>query len=64
MNHIEQIPRALISVSEAARVIGVSRSFAYELVASGHLTSVRLGRRVLVPISAIDDLVARSRVDN
>lgn len=63
MNDIEQIPRALISVSEAARVIGVSRSFAYELVASGLLSSVRLGRRVLVPVSAIDDLVARSRVD-
>ncbi|MHB8378740.1 MAG: excisionase family DNA-binding protein [Acidimicrobiales bacterium] len=63
MNQSEQIPRALISVSEAARVIGVSRSYAYELVASGLLTSVRLGRRVLIPISAIDDLIAQSRVD-
>jgi len=63
MNQSEQIPRALISVSEAARVIGVSRSYAYELVASGQLISVRLGRRVLIPISAIDDLIAQSRVD-
>jgi excisionase family DNA binding protein len=63
VSQVEQIPRALISVNEAARVIGVSRSFAYELVASGHLTSVRLGRRVLVPVSAIDDLITRNRVD-
>ena len=63
MNQSEQIPRALISVSEAARVIGVPRSYAYELVASGQLISVRLGRRVLIPISAIDDLIEQSRVD-
>ena len=64
MSQSEQVPRALISVSEAARVIGVSRSYAYELVASGLLASVRLGRRVLVPVSAIDDLIAQCRVDS
>jgi excisionase family DNA binding protein len=59
----EQLPRALISVKEAARLIGVPRSYAYELVASGHLASVRLGRRVLVPVSAIDDLIAQGHID-
>jgi len=63
MNQSEQIPRTLISVNEAAHVIGVSRSYAYELVASGLLRSVRLGRRILIPISAIDDLVTQSRVE-
>lgn len=63
MNQNGQLPRALISVNEAARVIGVSRSYAYELVASGLLTSVRLGRRVLVPISAIEDLIVQCRAD-
>jgi len=63
VNQSEQIPRALMSVNEAARVIGISRSYAYELVTSGHLASVRLGRRVLVPISAIDDLITQCRVD-
>jgi excisionase family DNA binding protein len=63
MSQNDQIPRALISVNEAARVIGVSRSYAYELVASGILASVRLGRRVLVPVSAIDDLIAQCLVD-
>jgi excisionase family DNA binding protein len=63
VNQSEQLPRALISVNEAARVIGVSRSYTYELVASGDLASVRLGRRVLVPISAIDDLITQRLVD-
>ncbi|HQU26664.1 MAG TPA: excisionase family DNA-binding protein [Acidimicrobiales bacterium] len=52
-----------MSVGEAARVLAISRSYAYELVASGFLSSVRLGRRVLVPLSAVDDLLARSQDD-
>lgn len=56
-----QLPRVLMSVTEAARVLGVSRSYTYELVAAGVLASVRLGRRVLIPSWTIDDLVARSR---
>ena len=48
--------RVAISVREAGDLLGVSRSFAYELVASGELRSIRLGRRILVPLSAIDEL--------
>ncbi len=60
---VERVPRALISVAEAARVLGVSRSYAYELISSGFLSSIRLGRRVLVPLTAIDDLLAREAGD-
>lgn len=52
------IERKLISVGEAAAILSVSRSFAYEMVTAGVLISVRLGRRVLVPVSALDDLIA------
>ena len=55
------LPRILISVTEAAQALGVSRSYAYQLVTTGFLDSVRLGRRVLVPVSAIEELVARER---
>ena len=54
----ESLPRMLVSVTEASRALGVSRSFAYELVAAGVLKSIRLGRRVLVPVSALEDLIA------
>jgi len=50
--------RLLISVPEAAQLLSVSKSFTYELVASGALESVQLGRRVLVPVGAIDRLIA------
>jgi excisionase family DNA binding protein len=41
--------RLVGSVTEAGQLLGVSRAFAYELAARGELTTIRLGRRVLVP---------------
>lgn len=64
MNHRDQLPRLLVSVNEAARVLGISRSYAYELVAAGILVPVRLGRRVLIPIAAIEELVANAASDH
>ena len=48
----------LLAVSEAAELLGISRAHAYRLVACGDLPSVRLGRRVLIPVSAIRALAA------
>lgn len=45
---LEQIPLAL-SIPEAAKMLGISRSLAYELAARGELHTVRLGRRIVVP---------------
>ena len=60
----EPLPRLLMSVEEAASVLGISRSYAYELVAAGVLIPVRLGRRVLIPISTIHELISRSRSED
>ena len=45
------------SVSDAARMLGISRAFAYELIASGKLPHVRLGRRVVVPRRVVEALI-------
>jgi excisionase family DNA binding protein len=52
-----------ISVPEAARRLGISRSLAYELAnrwlsgnSEGGLPSIRLGRRLLVSRSAIESM--------
>jgi excisionase family DNA binding protein len=45
------------TVSEAAEQLGVSRAHAYELVARGQLRHVRLGRRIVIPRRAIDQLL-------
>ena len=42
--------RLTITVDEAAELLGVSRSTAYSLVRQGQLPSLRLGRRIVVPV--------------
>jgi excisionase family DNA binding protein len=49
--------RQTVSVPEAARILGVSRAHAYELVARNELPAVRLGRRILVPLHVIEALL-------
>jgi excisionase family DNA binding protein len=52
-----------LTVDEAAALIGVSRSTAYDLVATDDLPTVRLRRRILVPASALADLLGVSLVE-
>ena len=49
----------LVSVEEAAQALGIGRSKAYELIGSGNLPHVRLGRRTLVPVRALSEWVDR-----
>ena len=49
--------RLVFTVAEAGELLGISRAFAYELVARGDLPVIRLGRRRLVPKVALLALV-------
>lgn len=42
-----------LTVEEAADMLGISRVFAYELVADGSLPCLRLRRRIIVPRAAL-----------
>jgi excisionase family DNA binding protein len=55
--------RLVYSVAEAGALIGISRAFAYELVARGELPVIRLGRRRLVPKVALRALLEADRND-
>lgn len=46
--------RLTLTVEEAAARLGISRTLAYELVRQGKIPSLRLGRRRLVPVHALD----------
>lgn len=50
--------RLLLSVREAADVLGIGRSKLYELLASNELAVVRIGRSVRIPVSALEAFVA------
>ncbi len=56
--------RLTLSVDETARLLGISRSFAYELCARHELPSVRLGRRLVVPRRALLRLIEEGTVEN
>jgi excisionase family DNA binding protein len=47
------------TVAEAGELLGISRAFAYELVARGELPVICLGRRRLVPKVALLALVGQ-----
>ncbi len=46
-----------LSVDQFARAVGIGRSLAWEAVWSGKVRSCRLGKRVLIPVSAIQDFL-------
>ena len=48
--------KATVTVVEAAKRLGIGRNSAYEGVASGAIPSVKIGRRIVVPIPREGDL--------
>jgi excisionase family DNA binding protein len=49
-----------LSVADAAKLLGISRTLAYECVNRGELPSIRLGARIVVPTTAIDEILTRA----
>ena len=52
-----EVGRVCLSIEEARRKLGISRALAY----SGVLPTIRLGRRLLVPVKALEDLLEGGR---
>lgn len=52
-----QLARATLTVQEAATILGISRSSAYELVRLGAIPSLRLGHRLVVPRRGLMQLI-------
>ncbi len=46
--------RDLLTVSEAAALLRIGRNLAYQLVAEGEIPSLRLGRLIRIPRSALE----------
>lgn len=51
--------KLLLRVSEAQRILSLSRSTVYAMIASGEIPSVRIGRAVRVPVDGLRDWVKR-----
>jgi excisionase family DNA binding protein len=49
--------RATYTVPEAAALLGLSRNGTYEAIAGGHIPAIRIGRRILVPRTALQQML-------
>jgi excisionase family DNA binding protein len=51
-------PEPVYTVAQIAEHLGVAKEGVYELVRSGELRCVRVGRLIRVPVSALDEFLA------
>lgn len=58
---IIQTPRVMLSVAEAATCLSVGRSTMYQLIHSGEIESVHIGRLHRVPADCLHEFVERCR---
>jgi excisionase family DNA binding protein len=52
-------PRLLLTVAEAAHLLGLGRSLVYELVLKRELASIKIGRARRIPLLALEEFVKR-----
>ena len=56
--------RLTLSVEETARLLGIGRNLCYERVKTGEIPVIKIGRRLLVPRSALEKLLANPKPVN
>ena len=49
------------SVEEAAKILGIGRSAAYQAVRTGEIPAIRIGRRLLVPVQSLEQLLSTAK---
>jgi len=56
-------PKMLLSVDEAATALSIGRTFVYQLLMRGEIVSIKIGRRRRIPVSALQEFVARRVIE-
>ena len=54
----ELLSKTTLTIEEMSLTLGIGRNSAYEAVKRGDIPSIRIGRRILVPTKALDNLLA------
>jgi excisionase family DNA binding protein len=49
--------RLAVTVVEAAKLLGIGRALAYQAAANGDLPTIRVGRRILVPLARLNHML-------
>jgi excisionase family DNA binding protein len=53
----EEMKRQTRTIPEAAKLLGIGRGSAYEAARTGQLPTIRIGRRLLVPVVALQKIL-------
>lgn len=53
----EMLEKHTYTVDETAALLGIGRNAAYEAIKRGELPALRIGRRIVVPRAALDQLL-------
>jgi excisionase family DNA binding protein len=56
--------RTTLTVEEVGPIIGISRSSAYEAARTGEIPTLRIGRRLLVPVARLRELLGEVQNDH
>ena len=51
------VDRSTVTISEAAKILGIGRNQAYEAAKSGTLPVIRFGKRLVVPKAGLERLL-------
>jgi excisionase family DNA binding protein len=57
MGAVDLLSKPTLNVPELAVVLGVGKNTAYEMVRTGQVRVLRVGRRIVVPSSAVRELL-------
>ncbi len=57
------VQKLTLSVEEAGRVLGIGRNKAYEAARTGQIPTIRIGKRILVPVAALERMLESLPVD-
>ena len=60
---LSEAPRA-VTVEQAAKLLSIGRSLAWSKIKDGTIRSIRLGNRVLVPMTVIDELLNPEQISD
>lgn len=61
LERVEQKPRLMLTIQEAADMLAISRSTVYQLISTGALAPVSIGRLRRIPADELVDFVGRLR---
>ena len=64
MSAQEPLEPICVRVNDAARMIGIGRTKLYELISSGELEAVKIGKATRITTASLYDLVRRQRASN